>query len=165
MCLLDEQAIHLATRSLFFQLIKRYSIYYPLLPCRVFLQGVHLENRGCLCADLANMLAHLNAVKNSYLYIYMFSPFMLLRSTCSLSISILLALAWIAPGKAVAHEVSAEEWLIWKARHQRRYSSMEDETKRYKIWLHNKKFIDEHNSQADAMGYHVAMNHFSDLVS
>ena len=60
---------------------------------------------------------------------------------------------------------SESEWLEWKAQHTRRYASVEEEMARYKTWQRNKQFVDEHNSQADAIGYHVAMNHFGDLVS
>ncbi|KAL5503309.1 hypothetical protein EMCRGX_G010237 [Ephydatia muelleri] len=77
----------------------------------------------------------------------------------STTIAIILAAAWIV--KAFQSE---SEWLVWKAQHMRRYASVEEEMKRHKTWLQNKQFVDQHNSQADAIGYHVAMNHFSDLT-
>lgn len=66
--------------------------------------------------------------------------------------------------KAVQSE-SVDEWMVWKTRHLRHYPSMDDEVNRYKIWLLNKQFIDEHNRQANKHGYRVAMNQFGDMVS
>ena len=39
------------------------------------------------------------------------------------------------------------------------------ELHRHTIWQANKKYIDEHNSNADKFGYTLGMNEFGDLVS
>ena len=57
-----------------------------------------------------------------------------------------------------------DEWHSWKAHHTKRYSSAAEEEHRYNIWLDNKLYIDQHNSQADKLGYGLKMNKFGDKV-
>jgi len=57
------------------------------------------------------------------------------------------------------------EWLTRKEVHSREYDSVKEETKRSYMWLDNKKFIEEHNLEAEQHGYSLNMNHFGDMVS
>lgn len=54
---------------------------------------------------------------------------------------------------------------MWKAHHSKLYSSAAEEEHRYNVWLDNKAYVDEHNSQADELGYSLKMNSFGDKVS
>ena len=58
----------------------------------------------------------------------------------------------------------AEEWQAWKGDYGKRYSSELEELEKHSVWLSNKMYIEEHNSNADAFGYTLAMNHFGDMV-
>ena len=61
--------------------------------------------------------------------------------------------------------VLREEWSAWKVVHGKEYGSLKEETERSYVWLDNKRFIDEHNCEADIHGYTLRMNHFGDMVS
>lgn len=58
-----------------------------------------------------------------------------------------------------------EEWNLWKGQHEKSYSSDLEDLDRHLVWLSNKKFIELHNANSHVFGYHLAMNHFGDLVS
>ena len=58
----------------------------------------------------------------------------------------------------------AEEWKHWKLQHGKSYLSEQEEIERQKVWLANKKYIDEHNAQADSSSFRMAMNQFGDMV-
>lgn len=58
----------------------------------------------------------------------------------------------------------AEEWNQWKLKHGKRYLSDQEEIERQKVWLANKKYIDEHNAEADYSSFTLAMNQFGDIV-
>ena len=45
------------------------------------------------------------------------------------------------------------------------YGTVQEELQRHAVWQANKKFIDEHNQNADKFGYTLAMNDFGDMVS
>lgn len=45
------------------------------------------------------------------------------------------------------------------------YKSEVEEIHRHNIWQANRKYVDEHNANADSFGYTLAMNAFGDLVS
>ncbi len=45
------------------------------------------------------------------------------------------------------------------------YESDEEELGRLTIWAANRKFVEQHNSQADYWGYTTEMNEFADMVS
>ena len=64
---------------------------------------------------------------------------------------------------AVEYEFAAE-WHTWKGDYGKSYLSELEELERHTVWLSNKKYIEEHNSRADAFGYTLAMNHLGDLV-
>lgn len=55
-----------------------------------------------------------------------------------------------------------DEWHTWKSHHSKGYSSAAEEEYRYKVWLDNKIYVDEHNSKADKLGYSLKMNSFGD---
>lgn len=57
-----------------------------------------------------------------------------------------------------------KEWHLWKAKHKKTYESVKHELSKHLVWLSNKKYIEEHNKHADALGYGLAMNQFGDLV-
>lgn len=56
-----------------------------------------------------------------------------------------------------------EQWEAWKSAHKKVYGSLEEELERHTIWQSNKKYIDEHNANADLHGFTLAMNEFGDL--
>ena len=41
---------------------------------------------------------------------------------------------------------------------------MQEELARHSVWLDNKKYIEQHNSNAEERGFTLAMNQFADLV-
>ena len=57
-----------------------------------------------------------------------------------------------------------EEWELWKTQHGKSYAHKVEELERHLIWVSNRKYIEEHNVNADLLGYTLAMNHFGDLV-
>lgn len=57
-----------------------------------------------------------------------------------------------------------EEWEQWKSQHGKSYGHQTEELERHVTWASNRKYIQEHNANADIFGYTLAMNHFGDLV-
>ena len=57
-----------------------------------------------------------------------------------------------------------EDWHLWKAQHGKTYWSLGEEVQRYKVWLANRDYINNHNQNANHHGYSLAMNHYGDLV-
>jgi cathepsin L len=57
-----------------------------------------------------------------------------------------------------------EEWELWKTQHRKSYAHRVEELDRHLVWASNRKYIEEHNANADLLGYTLAMNHFGDLV-
>lgn len=57
-----------------------------------------------------------------------------------------------------------EEWELWQTQHGKSYTHRVEELERHLIWASNRKYIEEHNANADLLGYTLAMNHFGDLV-
>ena len=58
-----------------------------------------------------------------------------------------------------------EEWMLWKAEHQRSYSRGQEEVERHSVWLTNREFVLTHNANWQDHGYTLALNQFADLVS
>ena len=58
-----------------------------------------------------------------------------------------------------------EEWHLWKAKHEKNYSSDLEELEKHLIWLSNKKYIEAHNAASDIFGYTLELNKFADLVN
>ena len=58
-----------------------------------------------------------------------------------------------------------EEWNLWKDEHGKSYGSELEEVERHIVWLSNKKYIEQHNANADIFGFTLAMNHFGDMVT
>ena len=65
---------------------------------------------------------------------------------------------------AVTSTEDQQEWLQWKLQYSKRYDSNE-ETLRHNIWTTNKKYIEEHNENADKFGYKLKLNEYADLTS
>ncbi|XP_069088993.1 cathepsin K-like [Pleurodeles waltl] len=65
---------------------------------------------------------------------------------------------------ALAAEFLETEWQSWKARHERKYESDEEEVLRRERWEETWKKVTEHNKLADQgkKSYRMAMNHFAD---
>ena len=75
----------------------------------------------------------------------------------------LLALALVV---LVAAEFEfTQEFQEWKVKYNKVYETKEIEFARQVIWESNKKFVENHNANADKNGFTVAMNEFADLVS
>ena len=74
-------------------------------------------------------------------------------------------LSVVALAAAAAKFEFLEEWEMWKEQHGKGYQSEREELERHLVWLSNKKYIDQHNVNADFFGFTLAMNHFGDLVS
>uniref|UniRef100_A0A146KWT9 Cathepsin L n=2 Tax=Lygus hesperus TaxID=30085 RepID=A0A146KWT9_LYGHE len=64
-------------------------------------------------------------------------------------------------------ELSAEEWINFKATHGKTYQSDEEELFRQKIYLENKQLIESHNAQYEKgeVTWKLAMNQFGDMLS
>ena len=75
----------------------------------------------------------------------------------------LLALALVV---LVAAEFEfTQEFQEWKVKYNKVYETKEIEFARQVIWESNKKFVENHNANADKDGFTVSMNEFADLVS
>ena len=66
---------------------------------------------------------------------------------------------------ASAHFEYTQEFQEWKVKYSRKYGTKDEELQRQIIWESNKKFVENHNANADKFGFTVAMNEFADLVS
>ena len=77
---------------------------------------------------------------------------------------LLVFLSVVALAAAAAKFEFLEEWEMWKEQHGKGYQSEREELERHLVWLSNKKYIDQHNVNADFFGFTLAMNHFGDLV-
>uniref|UniRef100_A0A0A9VTD9 Cathepsin L n=1 Tax=Lygus hesperus TaxID=30085 RepID=A0A0A9VTD9_LYGHE len=64
-------------------------------------------------------------------------------------------------------EISAEEWLAFKAQHGKIYASQEEEAQRFKIYLENKQMVNDHNQKYERgeVSYRLALNKFADIRS
>ena len=58
-----------------------------------------------------------------------------------------------------------QEWHLWKADHEKSYKDDQEEVERHAVWMSNKEYIEQHNKQADELGFTLKMNQFGDLVS
>lgn len=47
----------------------------------------------------------------------------------------------------------------------KKYETPEEELMRQNIWSMNRKYVEEHNNNADMYGFTTAMNEYADLVS
>jgi cathepsin L len=81
---------------------------------------------------------------------------------------LLLALALFATVTSAISfsEVVRQEWSTWQVEHGKEYSSKIEEQFRMKIFMENKKFVEEHNRGAHQgqHTYFLKMNHFGDLL-
>lgn len=76
----------------------------------------------------------------------------------------LLATFGEAAGRVGFNSELLEEWEQWKTQYRKGYGHWVEELERHLIWASNRKYIEEHNANAEAFGYTLAMNHFGDLV-
>ena len=72
---------------------------------------------------------------------------------------LLVLISSLACGRAVMEE----EWLGWKQRHYKTYSSADEEDSRLSIWKDNYHKIREHNIANHS--FTLGLNEFADLVS
>lgn len=80
---------------------------------------------------------------------------------------IILVLGTLLPNCDAKGETGStlhEEWEAWKVTHGKSYLSSADEHVRREVWISNKKYIEDHNSNASHHGFTLGMNHFGDLV-
>ena len=63
-----------------------------------------------------------------------------------------------------AFEYTAE-WEMWKRQHGRDYASETESIYRQTIWEANKKYVDNHNANADLWGFTLTTNEYADLES
>ena len=76
---------------------------------------------------------------------------------------VVLVLALVA--LAAAEFEYTQEFQDWKVKYNKVYETKDLELRRQIIWESNKKFVENHNANADKFGFTVAMNEFADLVS
>ena len=58
-----------------------------------------------------------------------------------------------------------EEWKQWKGQHKKAYRTGREDRKRHSVWLANREFVSNHNSNWEEHGYSLSLNQFADLVS
>lgn len=60
----------------------------------------------------------------------------------------------------------AEEWQLWKSDHSKEYESQKEDLERHLVWLSNREYIQQHNTNAKAgvFGYTLELNRFADMV-
>ena len=73
-------------------------------------------------------------------------------------------LALLCVALASAAEFS-DEWNGWKELYKKTYECEHEELARYTVWVANKAYIEEHNKNADTLGYTLKMNEFGDMVT
>ena len=78
---------------------------------------------------------------------------------------LLVLLSAITLAAAAAKFEFREEWNLWKTQHGKSYSEEREELERHIVWLSNRKYIEQHNANADIFGFTLRMNQFGDLVS
>lgn len=74
----------------------------------------------------------------------------------------LVVLALVALASAFEY---TQEFKDWKVKYSKTYQTDKEELERQIIWESNMKFVENHNANADKLGFTVAMNEFADLVS
>ena len=79
------------------------------------------------------------------------------------SVLLILSLVLLTLSQSIHYELR-EEWQAWKTSHRKNYTCHLNELERHLIWLSNKKYIESHNTNADYLGFSLAMNSFGDLV-
>lgn len=57
-----------------------------------------------------------------------------------------------------------QEWELWKKQYSKAYETDEEELGRHITWESNKLLVDNHNANADKLGYTLKMNQFADMV-
>ena len=77
---------------------------------------------------------------------------------------LLVFLSLVSLAACAAKYEFLEEWNLWKDEHGKSYGSEKEELGRHIVWLSNKKYIEQHNANADMFGFTLAMNHLGDLV-
>ena len=57
------------------------------------------------------------------------------------------------------------EWEEWKRQYGRQYDTDKEELHRHTVWESNKKYVENHNANANKWGYTLETNEFADLES
>lgn len=56
------------------------------------------------------------------------------------------------------------EWALWKVKHNRAYTSLKEESRRFLVWMDNLMYIEERNRNKEKFGFSLGMNVFGDQV-
>ena len=84
----------------------------------------------------------------------------------SLHLVFLIFLSWVSSSACSEAKFEFhEKWQSWKFTHGKSYLSEKEEIEKHIVWLSSKKYIEEHNVNADEFGFKLAMNQFGDMVS
>jgi hypothetical protein len=70
---------------------------------------------------------------------------------------------YICLASALDIKLLARQWNDFKLTHRKRYATTAEESLRFKIWRSNLKFVDEHNTKANA-SFTLKINRFGDLT-
>lgn len=58
-----------------------------------------------------------------------------------------------------------EEWEQWQVAHGKKYLDVREMVESHSVWMANREYIEQHNTNAQLFGYSLRMNQFGDLVS
>nr|CAH04635.1 silicatein beta [Suberites domuncula]CAH05007.1 silicatein-B protein SILICAbge_SUBDO [Suberites domuncula]CAI46304.1 silicatein beta [Suberites domuncula] len=58
-----------------------------------------------------------------------------------------------------------EDWKQWTTDHHKVFSDVRERVDKYAVWRANKEYIDQHNQNAQRLGYTLKMNKFGDLTT
>ena len=56
------------------------------------------------------------------------------------------------------------EWNLWKVKHNKAYSTIKEESRKFLVWMDNLMYIEEHNRNKEKIGFSLGMNVFGDQV-
>lgn len=77
--------------------------------------------------------------------------------------SLVIVMTWIC--LCGASSLSEFHWMLFKNRHGKVYTSLDEESMRKTIFMENKRKVDHHNAFfAQKLGYEMELNHFSDMT-
>jgi cathepsin L len=76
---------------------------------------------------------------------------------------IVAVLALVVLAQATTLQQHKRNFAEWQIKHAKSYTTQQEETHRFGIYLQNAKFVAQHD--AEARGFSVALNHFADLTN
>ncbi|XP_014242774.1 cathepsin L1-like [Cimex lectularius] len=67
----------------------------------------------------------------------------------------------------LAYAVPPSDWVVFKAKHGKKYKNIQEERFRMNVFLENKKQIEEHNAQFESgkVSFKLGMNHYGDMLA